>query len=164
MNELSELLKLHDELDNMFFAHQRALLHFEFDDAAAKLENYESALLKHMKDEEEVLMPFYVERAAPIKGGNPLLFLDEHIKMRRFIELFMAKTVELADGPNPEAGLILLLDREAFYKRLCSHHDRRESEVFYPELDRITSNSEKLELLGRVNLTFSQSRAAHTTK
>lgn len=161
MTNLSELLKLHKELDAIFIAHQHALLHFDFDRALFHLQRYENALFTHMRDEEEILLPIYVERAAVINGGSELIFLDEHLKMRRFVELFKEKVAELAADPHPEAGLILLLDREAFYKRLSSHHDKRESEILYPELDRITSPDEKVELLGRVTRAFSIARMAH---
>lgn len=159
MRNLSELLALHNDLDEIFFAQQRALLYFDFDTALSLLERYETGLLTHMKDEEEVLLPIYNERATVIKGGNAQLFLDEHEKMRGWIVFFKEQIARLAGEPYPEADLILLLDREAFYKRLSSHHDKRETEVFYPELDRITSETEKLELLNRVTRTFSLSNA-----
>lgn len=57
METLSELLHLHDDLDGMFFDHQCALLRFDFNKAFRLLEAYESALLIHMKDEEDVLTP-----------------------------------------------------------------------------------------------------------
>ena len=150
MRNLSELLELHNDLDEIFFAHQCALLHFDFTAALSLLVRYETSLLTHMKDEEDVLLPIYSERASVIKGGNPQFFLDEHLKMRRFVELFKEQIAKLAAEPKPEAGLILLLDREAFYKRLCGHHDKREREILYPELDRMTSETEKLDLLNRV--------------
>ena len=48
--------------------------------------------------------------------------------------------------------LLQLLDREAFYLRLCSHHDRREGDFLYPMLDELLSDKEKHEMLDRVRL------------
>lgn len=159
MRNLSELLDLHKYLDEMFLAQQYTLLHFDFAEALSLLEQYETALLSHMKDEEEVLMPIYQERASVIKGGNAQLFLDEHAKMRGWVKLFKNEIARLAEEPKPEADLIQLLDRESFYKRLCSHHDKRETDILYPELDRITTDTEKVELLSRVTCSFSISKA-----
>ena len=113
-----------------------------------------------MKDEEEVLMPIYSKRRDAVVGGDPKLFLDEHNKMRRFVELFKKKTAELAVEKTPEPEVIILLDREAFYKRLCSHHDIRERNMLYPELDRVTSESEKQDFLGKVARVLPNARAA----
>lgn len=160
MKTFSDLLDLHRKIDEIFFAHQCSLLRFEFGAALSLLERYESALLRHMRDEEDLLLPLYAERAPTIKAGAPQIFLDDHVKMRGFVDLFKEQTAKLAAEPKPEAGLILLLDREAFYKRLCSHHDKREREILYPELDRMTSETEKLDLLNRLTCPFSLSKAA----
>ena len=160
MKNLSELLTLHNDLDEMFLAHQAALLHFEFDAALSLLEQYETALLTHIRDEEEVLLPVYKERAAVIKGGGFQLFLDEHYKMSKYLELLKDEVAILPNEPNTEAKLIWILDRESFYKRLCGHHDKRETDILYPELDRVTTAAEKSELLSRVTRSFSISKAA----
>lgn len=154
MRNLSELLHLHDDLDGMFFEHQAALLRFDFNKALSLLKSYESALLIHMKDEEDILMSIYKERAADIRGGAAGLFLMDHEKMRAWLMLFKTEIASLAVETKPEAELIRLLDREAFYKRLCSHHDKRETDIFYPEMDRVTTVAEKQELLSRVTCSF----------
>lgn len=150
LRNLSELLDLHSDLDEMFFEHQSALLRLNFPKALELLEVYETALLHHMRDEETYLMPIYIERAADIRGGAGQLFLDEHYKMSEFVRLFKEEIVKLESNPAPEKDLLFLLDRESFYKRLCNHHDKRETDIFYPEIDRITSYEEKLEILGKV--------------
>ena len=154
MKKLSELLDLHVALDGMFFEHQSALLRFEFEAALDCLDRYEACLLVHMQDEENVLLPVYAERAVIDRSGTVQMFRDEHAKMRAFIELFKRQIGKLASEPHPNAGLIMLLDREAFYKRLVSHHDKREREFLFPALDSVTSDAEKVELLGRVTCSF----------
>ncbi|MEK7724889.1 MAG: hypothetical protein AAB336_11100 [Acidobacteriota bacterium] len=159
MRNLSQLLNLHKDLDEMFFAHQSALLHFEFKAALSLLERYEYGLLTHIRDEEDVLLPVYSERAELVKGGKPQFFLDEHFKLKEFVKLLKKEITKLPEEPNLDSKLIWLLDRESFFKRLCSHHDKRETEILYPELDRITTEAEKTELLSRVTCAFSSSKA-----
>ena len=158
MKTFSDLLLLHRGIDDMFFAHQCALLHFEFGTALFLLERYESALLRHMRDEEEFLLPLYDKRCPATRAGAAKIFFDDHEKMRAFVKLFKEETAKLADNPRPETVLLMLLDREAFYKRLCSHHDRRESETLYPSLDEFTSEAEKRDLLSRVWCEFDAAR------
>jgi hypothetical protein len=163
MKSFSKLMDLHREIDDIFFAHQSALLHFEFGQASTLLETYRTALLRHMQDEEDILLPLYAERAEAARGGAPQIFLDDHEKMRGFVELFFEQTAKLAAEPHPESGLLLLLDREAFYKRLCAHHDNRESGMLYPALDEVTSEAEKTDLLSRVMCKLDQARSSGTS-
>lgn len=149
MNAISDLLKFHDDLDVFFRRHQFSLLHFEFAEALKHLEEYERNLRAHMRDEEDILLPIYAERAEIPRGGGVKLFLDEHEKMLAHIVLFKEQTAKLAGEPQPEEGLILLLDRESFYKRLGAHHDHREHDYLYPILDQITTDAEKAEILQR---------------
>jgi hemerythrin-like domain-containing protein len=150
MKKISDLLKFHDDLDADFREHQVALLHFDFAAALERLLEYEKNLRMHMGDEEEILLPLYAERAEIPRGGGVKLFLDEHEKMLAHVELFKDQTRKLISEEEPEDGLILLLDRESFYKRLTSHHDNREQDYLFPILDQITTDEEKAEILGRV--------------
>jgi iron-sulfur cluster repair protein YtfE (RIC family) len=150
MISFSELLVVHTRLDAMFEKHQFALLHFDFPDALEQLKQYEAVLYVHMSDEEEILLPLYAERVAIEKGGAVKLFMDEHEKMRQHVLLFKQTVEKLQTDPDPEKTLLMLLDRESFYKRLCSHHDLRESGILYPALDNITEMDERSEILGRL--------------
>ena len=150
MNEFDILLDLHNEIDAVFFRHQCSLLNFDFMRALEELEEYESLLIRHMKDEEDFLLPIYAERAKMEKAGEAKIFLDDHEKMRIYVEQFKDQTIKLAGEEHPENGLLLLLDRESFYKRLNSHHDKREREHLYPSLNMICSESEKDELLSHL--------------
>jgi hemerythrin-like domain-containing protein len=105
-----------------------------------------------MADEEDVLLPVYSERAEFPVAGAPKLYFDDHAKMRSYIELFKQRTSEIAAETEIERALLQLLDREAFYLRLCSHHDRRESDFLYPILDDLLSEEERHKLLDRVRL------------
>jgi len=146
MPSFSDLLEIHRELDACFAEHQHALLHFEFERARDLLRTYETKLVAHMSFEENVLLPIYA-RAEPQRSGEAQLFLDEHEKMKNFVQMFFEALTELARENSPEPLLLKLLDREFFYLKLCSHHDNREAKFLYPGLDAVTTDTEKTELL-----------------
>lgn len=152
MTYIKDLKRVHVLIDDVFFDHQKALLHFEFEKALSVLEMYESILIRHMQDEELILLPVYSERAEFSGAGAPKLFFDDHAKMRSFVEVFKKKTAGLELEPNIDKALLQLLDREAFYLRLCSHHDKRETDFLYPILEQILSDDEERELMSQIDL------------
>lgn len=154
MRNLSELLDIHQDLERIFFRHQQKLLHFEFEAALLILDEYERALLKHIEDENTHLLPIYIERGAIKRGGAAQMFFDEHEKLANHITFFKEEIARMATEENPDKRLIWLIEREGFFKKLCDHHDIRETDFLYPELDRITTDEEKLELLGKVTCNF----------
>ena len=152
MKSFSDLLVLHQQLDELFFEHQRALIRGELEVALAKLEGYEKELLDHIWDEEEVLIPTYAARAEAPVGGSAEIFLNEHRKIREYLVLFKAEFVKLSASEDRERAVIFLLDSQVIYKRLLVHHDARERKVLYPVLDEITTEQEKLSLFQRLKL------------
>ena len=152
MTYIKDLKRVHDLIDAMFFDHQKALIHFEFEKALTLLETYESVLLRHMQDEELTLLPVYAERAVFSGAGSPKLFFDDHAKMRSYVEVFKQKTSELPNAPDVDRALLQLLDREAFYLRLCGHHDKRETDFLYPLLEQLLSEGEERSLMSQIDL------------
>lgn len=144
-----ELLRLHHQLDELFLAHQEALLSLDISCASEILKRYEAKLLTHMREEEELLIPLYQERAGTIPGGPVELFLGEHKKMRRFVTEFHETLSRLVAETRARLrqAVIGLLDRQFMYKHLVEHHDLREKNILYPWLDRITSEEERARLL-----------------
>jgi hypothetical protein len=152
MKSFSDLLTLHQQLDELFFEHQRALIRGDLDTALGRLEAYESELLDHIWDEEEVLIPIYAASAEAPVGGSPEIFLNEHRKIREYLVLFKAEFVKLSAAEDLERAVIFLLDSQVIYKRLLVHHDARERKFLYPLLDEITTAQEKLSLFQRLKL------------
>lgn len=152
MSNVIDLMKVHSVIEELFFEHQKALLHFDFKKALGLLTAYESTLFSHMADEEEVLLPVYADRAEYPPAGAPQLYYDDHKKLRSHLELFKNTITELADSQDTERTLLQLLDREAFYLRIMSHHDRREADYLYPMLDALLTEEERHALLDRVRL------------
>src|SRR5262245_1362579 len=102
MRSFIDLLTIHRELDSLFTRHQHALLHFDFPSAGELLHAYKERLEHHMVFEEEHPIPLYEERASIERGGETKLFLDEHAKMRNFVQLFVEATDQLAGEGSPE--------------------------------------------------------------
>ena len=150
MRSFTEIPRLHAELEELFFAHQRALLRFDLKTAADKLADYEEALLEHIRVEDELLIPLYSERAEPVRGSAPEFYYGEHRKLLEFIDLFKRKIPLLAEGEERERRLIKLLDAEATFKHLLEHHHEREEKFLFPALDRAVPEEERAQLLAEV--------------
>jgi hypothetical protein len=159
MKSFSDLLMLHQVLDELFFEHQRALIRGDLEVALAKLAAYESELLDHIWDEEEVLIPIYASRAEAPVGGSAEIFMNEHRKIREYLALFKAEFVKLSAADDLERAVIFLLDSQVIYKRLLVHHDTRERKFLYPLLDQITTEEEKLFLFQRLKLPAKEAAA-----
>ncbi len=144
------LMELHHGLEELFLEHQEALLALDVDEALRRLAAYERVLLRHMADEEERFIPVYAARAGRIEGGPVELFLGEHRKMREFLASFAEDLEQMRPrrGTELRRAVLALFDRQAMYKHLVEHHDRREQNVLYPQLDRVTGEEERAALLG----------------
>lgn len=143
MKSFNDLLMLHRQLDELFFEHQRALLRLDLNRASTLLAAYEAELLAHMRDEEQLMIPLYRERAQAPVGGAAEIFLGEHDKLRQYLVLFREELAKLAAADDLERGVLFLLDSQHLFKRLLVHHDSREKKMLYPLLDQITTEQER---------------------
>lgn len=143
MKSFNDLLMLHRQLDELFFEHQRALLRLDLDRASTLLAAYGAELLAHMRDEEQLMIPLYRERAQAPVGGAAEIFLGEHDKLRQYLVLFREELAKLATADDLERGVLFLLDSQHLFKRLLVHHDSREKKMLYPLLDQITTEQER---------------------
>ena len=159
------MTRVHQWLDDCFLAHQTALLSLDLSQARKLLHLYEINIQAHMKDEEESLIPVYGERISAVPGGAVELFLGEHKKIRRFVAEFhdALKNVRTKKGLDLKHQIIALLDREAMYKGLLSHHHARERNTLFPWLDLLTSAEERSILLGQC-ASWSAYKAARNAK
>jgi iron-sulfur cluster repair protein YtfE (RIC family) len=139
----SDLLQVHARLDDLFLAHQRALLRLDLKSASDALEVFETELLAHMQDEEELMIPLYRVRAEAPIGGTAEIFLGEHEKMRQYLSLFKEEMTRLPLKVDLERAVIWLLDSQHVCKRLLVHHDTREKKMLYPLLDQVTTEEER---------------------
>ncbi|MFN7948064.1 MAG: hemerythrin domain-containing protein [Blastocatellia bacterium] len=141
------MLEIHEQLNELFLQHQEALLQRDVTAAQQRLREYERELHAHMQVEEELLMPVY-ERAGRIPGGPVEFFTGEHCRMREFLSRFATTLEEMKGNPaDLSRRIIRLFDEEAVYKQLAEHHDARERNIFFPALDRVTTDAEREQLL-----------------
>ena len=124
------MMRLHDDLAQRFFAHQQALLDRDFVRGALLLAAYRERLLRHMEDEERMVLPLYLAAGGDATDAPVRLFLGEHGKMREFVADFERRVQALTEGGDQ--ALLELLDRQATYKNLVLHHDLRERNMLYP--------------------------------
>jgi len=159
MKSFSDLLEIHQWLDELFLEHQRSLLRLDLVAANAALEAYTLELFTHMRDEEDLMIPLYRERAETPVGGTAEIFLGEHDKLRQYLVLFREELVKLAAASDLERGVLFLLDSQHLYKRLLVHHDNRERKMLYPLLDQVTTERERETMFA--TLKFPSRLAAH---
>jgi len=152
MMSFSDLLELHQQLDELFLEHQRALMRLDLNRAASLLEEYEAQLLAHIRDEEDLMIPLYQQRAAAPIGAAAEIFLGEHEKLRQFLVLFKQEVAKIKKSDDVERGALFLIDSQHIFKRLLSHHDTRERKMLYPLLDEVTTESERQQLFQRFEL------------
>ena len=160
MTSFCELLALHRHLDELFFLHQRALLRMDLTEASAALEAFETELLAHMQDEEELMLPIYSERVEAPVGGAAEIFWGEHQKLRDFVGLFREEMIKLTKAKDLERGVLFLIDSQHLFKRLLVHHDTREKKFLYPLLDQVTSEAERERLFASLRLSSAATAAA----
>jgi len=159
MKSFSDLLEIHQWLDELFLEHQRSLLRLDLVAANAALEAYTLELFTHMRDEEDLMIPLYRERAKAPVGGAAEIFVGEHDKLRQYLVLFREELVKLAAASDLERGVLFLLDSQHLYKRLLVHHDNRERKMLYPLLDQVTTERERETMFA--TLKFPSRLAAH---
>jgi len=160
----SDLLSVHQRLDDLFLEHQRALMRLDLISAAALLNEYENQLMAHIRDEEYLMIPLYQQRAAAPIGAAAEIFLGEHEKLRQFLGLFKEEIEKIKTSDDIERGALFLIDSQHLFKRLLVHHDTRERKMLYPLLDEVTTERERKRLFDRLALApnehTSKSRAA----
>jgi len=154
VHHLSDLNHVHEELDDLFFDHQVAILHCDCNGAKTLLGRYERGLSIHMREENEILIPLYQERAVPTRGGDTTVFTGEHERIVEWLGRLKLRLSRLpALDPQPK-DLLDLLDDEAHFKKFIEHHTLREKNIFYPELERVTTPGEKAGLIRLLTFTL----------
>ena len=151
---ISELNQIHREIQDIFFWHQSALLKSDFASAKTLLADYEDIALNHMKEEEEILLPLYRERAGQIRGGDWEIFVQEHKKIVEWLNRLKLRLSRLRPPQVETKDLLALLDDEAHFKLYTEHHSLREDRIFYPEIDRVVDEREKDSLLRLLTFSF----------
>ena len=143
------LLDTHKQLDELFLLQQEALMELDLALAARRMEAFKRELVAHIQMEDELLIPLYAERAERMRGAGPELFSGEHQRMHEALARFEQTFESLRGGEFTRRRAIEFLDQQYMFKHLLEHHDDREARFFFPQLDRVTSEAERRELLAR---------------
>ncbi len=151
---ITELNQFHKELDQLFFEHQAALLKGDFPQSLSMLKRFEKALFQHMKEEDEILLPLYRQRAAQIRGGDVEIFSFEHTKITEWFYRLNLRASRLSRSDTNWKEIISLFDDEAQFKRYMEHHSVREDRIFYPEVERVVDEKEKEQLVRLLTFTM----------
>ena len=131
----------------MFHLHQCAVLDRNFQKARSSLDFYEKALRYHIREEEDILLPLYRQRAVEVRGGDPDLFCLEHKKMFELLGRVRLRLSRITRDEGDYLDTLSLLDDETRYKQFTDHHFLREERILFPEMDRLTMEKEKNALL-----------------
>lgn len=145
---LLRVLEVHDRIDERFEIHRDRLVELRFGDALEALGDFERDLVRHMTQEEELILPLYRERVGTVTGGDPELFLLEHANLLRNLASLKEDLAKLASQPG--AGVReahRFLDREHLFLHLMQHHGLRERNLLYPLLDARLDEGEREALL-----------------
>ena len=139
----SNLLCEHDELEELFDKHQRALIVKDLGTAVATISKFENELKRHIAYEDEVLLPLYAAKRAETEGATLPIFHAEHRKLRETAANLAKSTAALSDSSDILGAILKLLDDESLFKGLFSHHALREENLFFPRLDACTTEFER---------------------
>ncbi len=150
---LQVLNQIHLEMKELFEKHQISLLKGEFNQAIKLLNQLGKALMNHMKQEDEFLLPLFRQRAADIPGGDTEDFSTDHKKIREWFNRITLRSSRLSAIDINWKEVISLFDDEAQFKKFMQQHSTRENRILYPEMDRLVDEKEKERLCGI--LTFS---------
>ena len=142
-HKFSILLSEHDELEELFDKHQRALIVKDLGAAVATISKFENELKRHIAYEDEVLLPLFAAKRAETEGATLPIFHAEHRKLRETAANLSKSTAALSDSSDILGSILKLLDDESLFKGLFSHHALREKNLFFPRLDACTTEFER---------------------
>ena len=142
------LLDAHDGFADSLLQHQEAMVRGDLESARDLIAELQEDLHAHIRHEEERLLPVLEERGGWSRIGEPRFYREEHEK----IQVMVAGLVEATNGleasdPAVHRDIALLIGREAAFRSLLEHHDDRERQAFFPDLERVTTPEEQALLL-----------------
>ncbi|TBR23504.1 hemerythrin domain-containing protein [bacterium] len=124
--DLAQVRADHEAIAAHLKRHQEALVGFELSNALGELEEFARRLRRHIRLEEDILLPAYEALGAAPRGGKAEFFADEHRKIEAKVAELLASVRGLSSGSTPRSAVVALIEREARLKELLSHHEQRE--------------------------------------
>ncbi len=134
----------HQELNQLFFLHQEAVLIGELPRAIETLHQFTKAHKLHKTFEDDHLLTRLAELADP-GDWPPSLYRHEHNKIDDMLSRVEESVVRISASSQTGTALrieiIELLDREKSFKGVCEHHQEREEAGMLPALDKQTESA-----------------------
>jgi hemerythrin-like domain-containing protein len=140
----------HSALERLFDKHQRALLSKDLEGALATLKTFENELGRHIALEDEVLLPLYAAKGGEVEGGTLSIFHAEHRKLQEMTGSLARETALLESSLDLLGSILKLLDQEALFKGLFSHHALREENLLFPKLEACTTEGERRRVFRKI--------------
>jgi len=131
----------HDRLDEALRSVSSAVERGRFVDAAARYEELELGLLRHMRIEEELLFPVFEARSGMVNGPTEVM-RDEHRQVRTALGIMRSGLLRTDAGAYGE-GL-------RFFDSVLPDHNAKEEHILYPTLDRLLRPAERAALVARL--------------
>jgi iron-sulfur cluster repair protein YtfE (RIC family) len=131
----------HDRLDEALRSVSSAVGTGRFTEAAARFEEFELGLLRHMRIEEELLFPVFDARSGMVNGPTDVM-RDEHRQVRTALGL-MRRGLQRTDAGAYCDGL-------RFFDSVLPDHNAKEEHILYPTLDRLLRPAERAALVARL--------------
>jgi iron-sulfur cluster repair protein YtfE (RIC family) len=131
----------HGRLDEALRSVSSAVERGRFEDAAARYEELELGLLRHMRIEEELLFPVFEARSGMVNGPTEVM-RDEHRQVRTALGL-MRRGLLRTDAAAYGEGL-------RFFDSVHPDHNAKEEHILYPTLDHLLRPAERAALVARL--------------
>ena len=131
----------HDCLDEALRSVSGAVKGGRFEEASARYERFESALMRHLRIEEELIFPVFEARSGMASGPTDVL-RDEHRHVRQAVDV-MRRGLRSRDAGAYEDGV-------RFFDSVLPDHNAKEEHILYPTLDRLLRPAERAALVLRL--------------
>jgi len=136
MPSFQDLDFVHEALLEEYHKHQDAVVERDLSLARAHLDQFVLALKAHIRAEEEILLPIYVERVPEQVGCSPELLFSEHRKMERLLRRLQDRMIQMEQqGELSAREVVYIIEEGRMMKEVLDHHDRRERAAFFPLLN-----------------------------
>jgi hemerythrin-like domain-containing protein len=137
----------HATLGQLFLLHQEMLVNRAWARAARLLSRYRQQLARHIRIEEQLLLPYCGDATPDATRWDAQVYVAEHRRLEELVGNAAARlTVIRRRGVTP-AMLIKLLDQEKTVKHLMQHHHEREARGLFDELRRHLPATARQQLL-----------------
>jgi hypothetical protein len=145
--DFAPFVAVHAEFVEALLRHQDALVRGDVAASRREIDSLRADLDAHIDREETRVLPVLEARGGWGRAGDPRFYRDEHAKIREHLARACTATAALdAAAPNYPRRAGRLIGAEQAFLTLLEHHDDRERRCLYPDLVRVTTAAERVEM------------------